>query len=559
MNLNLVASENCAYNEHLKTPSSPCGCSQACELEKECKLTHHIEKQGARKNVIYGVIGVHEEVTKVYSEMSRIGYSGGVYTLMIDEFDDRAHQQSNMDEIVREIQVYDKLAVIDPRGSFTPVLLHSCLIQAGTTQYDELKTIGDNIHKHQMKSGDFNSNKHLQNMLSSSKGGIFFMYVTDAGKTLESLLQNLNEYPQRNTLSAQDVIECTRKLANNYQKLAAEQIGHFDLHPSNITYTLTQGKIDLKIIDFGYNEYYQDAVPSNYLHFLYSGIVFGRRLTAERHIRQCDPVHYIMFIMAFEILRTCLSVRKANGQQSLRPNTIYEIIKMMSDGLFVESNDNQINHVMAKMLGYPSQRMYSESIALMTEYKDFFNVIVYQYASFYNLRDLNGIWERVCHKMNQCVYRYGKENTRYIEELSASRRYGSVNGFERNQNGLYIFRGMPAYLAIFDYFSMAFYDKELFAYDINFLKKKFDEFSIAFYSVYLMKLVYTINNNDRVLAQEIYRVYSNFSAPCFFLSSDEEEIFPRGQTEQESQCEKIKIQNRLTARVETPRQRCTIS
>ena len=388
------------------------------------------------------------------------------------------------------------------------------------------------------------------------------------------MLQKLDEYPRSITLSAQDVMECTRKLANNYQKLAAAQIGHFDLHSSNIMYTVTNGKIDLEIIDFGYNEYYQDGVRSNYLRFLYSGIEFGRGHTAERHIRECNPVHYIMFIMAFEMLRTCLSVQNANGQQSLQPDIISEIINMMSDGLFVESNENQIKEVMAEMLGYPPNKMYGESIALRTNYKDFSNVIVDRYGPFYNLRDLKKIWWRVCQKMKECVHRYGKETTRYMEELSASRWHGSVNGFETNQNGLYVFRGMPAYLVIFDYFSMAFYDKELFAYDLNFLKRKFDEFFIGFYSAYLMILVFFIDEKDRRLAQEIYRVQANFSAPRFFLRSDEEEMFHPRQVEQEyvyamdglphvdvtqSRCEKIKIQNRLTAGAETPRQRCTIS
>jgi len=574
MNLNLIPSENCPYNEDEQTPSSPCGCNQECTLEKVCELSHHFEKQGARKRVIYGVIGVHEEVTKVYSEMTRIGYSGGVYTLMMSEFDDRAHKKPNMDEIVREIRVFNKLAAIDPQGDFTPVLLYSCLIKAGTKQFHELETISNNIRTHQRKSRDFNSNKHLQEMVSLNQGGIIFMYVTDAGKTLWSLLQNLNEFPPSITISTQDAIECTRKLANNYQKLAAEQIGHFDLHSSNITYTITNGKIDLKIIDFGYNEFYQDGVRSNYLHFLYSGIEFGRRHTAETHIRECDPVHYIMFIMAFEMFRTCLSVHNTDGRRPLQPDIISEIINIMSDGLFVQSNENQIKEVMAEMLGYPPNKMYGESIALRTKYKDFFNVVVDRYGSFYNMRDLKEIWWRVCRKMKECVYRYGNENTKYIQELSAFRSYDSVNGFEINQNGLYVFRGMPAYLVIFDYFSMAFYDKELFDYDIDFLKKKFDEFSIGFYSVHLMKIVYFIDEKDRRLAQEISRVQDNFSAPRFFIRSDVEEIFPPRQVQQEyvyamdglphvditqSRCEKIEIQHRLTAGAETPQQRCTIS
>jgi len=70
---------------------------------------------------------------------------------------------------------------------------------------------------------------------------------------------------------------------------------------------------------------------------------------------------------------------------------------------------------------------------------------------------------------------------------------------------------------------MAFYDKPTNVLDMDFLKKKFDEYSIAFACCSLLtNLVDTFwtphNNNVRI---EIQRLKSDFEAPSFFIHNDD--------------------------------------
>jgi hypothetical protein len=121
---------------------------------------------------------------------------------------------------------------------------------------------------------------------------------------------------------------------------------------------------------------------------------------------------------------------------------------------------------------------------------------------------------------------------------------------------------------------MAFYDKERFAYDMDFLKKKSDEYSVGFYSVYLMKFVYFAGQKDPELEREISRIQNLFSGQNFFLKSKVNEISPPRELEKEymytmdglphvdttqSQCAKIEIWYELTAGAESPKKMCTVS
>jgi len=527
MNLNVVDSENCCYNLKPGNPIQLCGCEESCSLEKACDPKHHIEKKGARKKAIFGVIGVQNEISQVFEQAELIGYRGGIYTLLMNEFDDDLQKGDNKPEISRELEVYKKLSQIDAGGEFTPILLHSCIVKRNTTSFDELLSICRNISEYQSKTRDFESNQHLQNMVRSNRGGIIFMYVSDAGKTIQSYMRMCQKYPSQIRMSPQDVIESTQNFAINYQKLAARQIGHFDLHLNNVTYKMKNGKMCLSMIDFGCDEYFENGKRANYIHFVYAPVHFGFQRSAERYIRPSNPVHYIMFIMAFEILRNCLYFWKSRiGHFSVSQHgrLVSDIIYRMSEGLFIETDNNVIQEVMKSMLGYDSDPKYSESHFLCQSYCDFFYVIKEVYGDFYSIRCLKGIWMRVCEKMEQAVYRYGNANPKYLDEMSISRRDGAVNVFETNKDGHYVFVGMPAYLKIFDDFSMAFYDKEQFSHNINFLKKKYDEFSIARLSIILLKLVYFSRGDNARLEFEIRRVQDIFSPPNFFLKSKYEEV-----------------------------------
>ena len=544
MKLDVIDSENCIYNLDPKNPEHLCGCEDS--LDTECNPKNHIEKNGVRKKAIFGVIGVEEEIAKVYEKAKLIGYTGGIYTLLMNEFDDDLQKQDNKQEIKREFEVYTKLHQIDPGGEFTPILLHYCIIQRNSPAFNELIRVCRNINEYQSKTGDFESNKHLQNMVRSKRGGIFFMYVSDAGKTIESYMRKCQKYPNSIQMSSQDAIQSTQKFASNYQKLAAKQIGHFDLHLNNITYKMKNGKMFLSMIDFGCDEYLENGKPANYIHFACSNFHFGGPRNTERYIRPSEPVHYIMFIIAFEILRNCLSFLKSRIGHLSPPEhgiLVSDICYKMSECLFIDTKENVIQDVMKSMLGYYSEKMFIESRFLCQSYCDFFYAIKEVHGRFYSTRCLRGIWKRVCHKMEKAVYRYGNVNPKYLDEISVSRYSGAVNRFGKHRDGHYVFDGMPAYLKIFDDFSMAFYDKERFPHNINFLKKKYDEFSIAVMSIMLLKLVnFSHSYDDAKLEHEIRRLQDNFSSPKFFLKFEYEEV--------------VQV---LTNHEEVPQKKCVIS
>jgi hypothetical protein len=568
----MIDSENCPYNEDEQTLCNRCACIEECPLNVTCDLSHYVKKQHARKRAVYGVIGVNSEVAKVYKRMHEIGYSAGIYTLMWNEFDDTKHIELNMEEILRELYLFQKLAIVDPKGDFTPVLLHSCMVMTGTNEFMELEKICSNMGLCERAIGGYHRNNDLKDMVASNKGGIFFLYVSDAGKTLYSYSRMVTETPLCMTLSTQDVIESTRNFAKNYQKLAAVHIRPSDLHSGNIAYKMTDGKMNLSIIDFECNKYYQKSVGINYMHLLFSGLDFTRRRSAEEHIRECDPVHYVMFVMAFEMLHICLCVHKSDNLRGLsnplETNLISEIVSIMSDGLFKNLGECETNQVMADMLGYPAGEMYCESLNLQQQYQDFMKVVTDRYGSFYSMQQLKTIWWRVCRKLKECVLRYGHENTLFLQELSTSRTNGPVNQFTLDQEGFYTFDGMPAYLRIFDDFSMAFYDKERFAYDMDFLKKKSDEYSVGFYSVYLMKLVYFAGQKDPELEREITRIQNLFSGRNFLLESKVDEIYPPRELEKEDKytmdslshtCAEVEIWYELMPVAESPKKMCTVS
>ena len=545
MKFDVIDSENCIYNLDPKNPEHLCGCEDS--LDTECNPKNHIEKNGVRKKAIFGVIGVEGEIAKVYEKAKLIRYRGGIYTLLMNEFDDDLQKQDNKQEIFREFEVYTKLHQIDPGGEFTPILLHHCIIKRNTPAFNELISVCKNIKDYQSETGDFESNQHLQNMVRSKRGGIFFMYVSDAGKTIESYMRTCQKYPNTTQMSPQDAIQSTQNFASNYQKLAAKQIGHFDLHLNNITYKMKKGKMCLSIIDFGCDEYLENGKPANYIHFVCSNYHFGGPRNTEKYIRPSEPVHYVMFIIAFEILRNLLCFWKPRIEhlsESKQGQLVLQLIERMSEYLFIELKYKALEDIMNSMLHCNSEKAYSESRFLCQSYCDFFYAIKEVYGQFYSTKCLKGIWKRVCHKMHKAVYRYGNANPKYIDEISISRYSGAVNRFAKHRDGHYVFDGMPAYLKIFDDFSMAFYDKERFPHNINFLKKKYDEFSIAMMSIILLKLVYFSRSFDNAkLEYEIRRIQDNFSSPNFFMKFEYEEV----------------VQVQVKNHEEVPQKKCVIS
>jgi len=139
------------------------------------------------------------------------------------------------------------------------------------------------------------------------------MYITDAGKSYYDYVQNDGD-----TREPADIINATRNLAAKYQKPARVGVGHYDIQGNNIMCRDRDGKLCLSMIDFGFGFAIEEGIQRNVLHFLFSGVkVKFDNVNTKHTIRECDTVHYNMFVMCFGMLRRSLesdsgSLQKAN-------------------------------------------------------------------------------------------------------------------------------------------------------------------------------------------------------------------------------------------------------
>ena len=210
--MRVVGSETCPYNEDPLYPKV-CNCSHGCLEGDQCDPSHHVEKEGAFKKVIFGVIGPDTYVDKVHKEMSRLKYTGGVYTLIINELRRKRGRppKNNTADIMREIETMERIKEIDPSGKFTPTILYWNKMQRGSEDFESLKRINDNIalgDKSRKKSGKRFIGRHVEDVTVMDNGDIFFLYVTDDGETLTSLIHLIDTgISKRHSLETQQTQE----------------------------------------------------------------------------------------------------------------------------------------------------------------------------------------------------------------------------------------------------------------------------------------------------------------------------------------------------------------
>ena len=497
--MRVIDSEVCPCNEHQLNPKL-CNCMFGCLEEDTCELWHHVEKEGAFKKVIFGVIGPDTYVDEVYKEMSRLQYTGGVYTLIINELSRKRGRppKNKTVDIMREIETMQTIKEIDPSGNFTPTILYWKKMQRGGKDFESLKRIDQNIASGKKKSSKKFVGRHVEDVTAMDNGDIFFLYVTDAGETLKSLIDLIdNGVDKKQSLETQEtqstILKCVTmdgvlnamyELQENYNSLATFKIGHCDLHWENITYRIKDGKLRFNIIDFGFHNYCRSGQERNILHFLMSFVVFGNKEEVYRCIRVCDPIHYYMFIMCFEMFYECISCRGA--LQRTAEDLHYVLVTMMSNRLFVKSVTQQED--ISRMMGLPYDKGELQG-SLIRKYTEFLSVLIERYKDFYDNYDFREIWKRVCTKMYEAVIRY-LENTdaQFLQKMKPSKKRAPVNQFQdvfstitQQKEEVYNCEAFPV---IFDDFCMAYYDKQTF--DNAFLIQKFDKFSIAHSMVKLL-------------------------------------------------------------------------
>jgi len=493
--MRVVGSEICPYNEDPLHPKV-CNCSHGCLEGDQCDPSHHVEKEGAFKKVIFGVIGPDTYVDKVHKEMSRLKYTGGVYTLIINELSRKRGRppKNNTADIMREIETMQKIKEIDHLGKFTPTILYWKKMQRVSEDFKSLKRINDNIALGRKKKI---GGRHIEDVTAMDNGDIFFLYVTDVGETLASLIHLMDTcIGKRHSLAQATILDCVtvysvlkamNDLQENYNQLAASKIGHCDLHWENITYRIEDGELGLNIIDFGFHNHHRAGQERNILHFLTSFVVFGNRDEVYRCIRSCDPVHYYMFILCFEIMYECISWRGAS--QRTNYDLYYVLVTMMSSRLFVISVTREED--IGRMMGLPEGRDERQS-KLNKKYMEFIDVLMERYEDFYDRDDLSNIWKRVCIKMYDAVRQYVQNrDVHFLQKIQGAKNRAPVNQFKdvfssitQQLEEVYNCEAFPV---IFDDFCMAYYDKS--GFDKAFLIQKFDKFSIAHSMVKLLNSI----------------------------------------------------------------------
>jgi len=479
-------------------------------------LDKHVEFNGSYKRAYYALIGPQKDVNLVHELMEKLKNPSGVYTLIMN-------CDNNEGTIEKEINLFKEIKRVDPDGDFTPLLLHHNRIYQGSPDDDALQKIRDNVIKYQnvkyaamrikneadkqhmidagmsppqyMSDNDEEQGDELLKQIDSNRNSLYFMYVTDVGISVYDYVKDENALK-----GAEDIIRATRKLAEDYDKLSENGIGHYDLHGGNIMCRKREGKLCLSIIDFGFGFCIEDNIPRNVLHFLFSSLNFDNPLETKQTIRHCDPVHYNMFIMCFGMLRRTLN---------RTPNPTAETVK----------------NIIGSMYNYAFER--TVPVATTPDIKNFRqiqNQIVESYRGFYKLDHLKGIWKRVCDKTYSVVCDFLRSDGA-MEKLSARTRItGTQNLYVPDNRYIRATRNKTTFTILFDAFSMSFYDRHGQPCDETFLRKKSDEYSIANISSLIFRRGINAAKNiqDRILFQnECVNLQKMFSAPDFFLKNDQ--------------------------------------
>jgi len=486
----------------------------------EGDIRDHAEFEGATKRVIFGIIGPDSQIQHVHRRLAELGplaVKQGVYTLMISQVD--GHGDDISDEIRREIATFQSVAAADPDGEFTPLLLHSCRISRGSQDFQTLIAISNQVNVHKPQN-------HLNNIIRNRCGDLYLLYVTNSGETLTSYIRRLNANNNtRPMVTAPDVVAATRKLADDYQKLAKKHVGHYDMHTNNITYVVEKNKLSLKIIDFGFNDYARDGESMNVLHFLFAHAFMGDT-RSYNSIRACDPIHYNLFVTCFEVMRRCLLVNKDKSIENL-----LRMVHTIGNSLFEKENPratrrerNSVVRDLNSMMGVDRHRFQRYGSRLASEFESYIDNIVSTYHRFFNLKAIRGIWLRVCSKVSDVLLEYYHLHPTLVEDICKPSG-SAVNEYEDVYPGGVCTETyeLEIYPKIFDRFCMAFYDKPTGVLDKNFLKKKFDEFSISVACCDLLtNLVDTFyTSHDQNVRTEIRRLKSDFEAPLFFIHNDD--------------------------------------
>jgi len=470
-------------------------------------------------------IGIEEEV-QTYEDIRQVDPHGEFTPLLL-----------NYCRMQRGQDTYKKMIII--MNEINWILRKDVNFDNNGMKFVEKMKSNNNQAVHVMYVTDCGDNVHdlTQLLLRTDKRGVSgkrrevsteSSSSADGKRRAAGVDPSLNFSPSQSIVLNEDAfINATRALASNYQKLSAQKIGHFDMHLDNFTWQVHGQNLQFHIIDFGNNKYRRLGKLRNFLHFQISAVQFDNIKQSREYIRTCDPVHYYMFVLCFSLMRRFLMLKRHKSLDNLltictkMKTSFFRYDKNDDTGrLDFKNLDDDIYEIGGRQMDQQLVATWNENISI------FRNTLISNYGYIHGVCDLTAIWAQVCHCVYGSIMRYGKHETTESLEVYLCKPillHENLQLYTECHDGDFAETyELHAFARIFDDFCMDFHNevrvpenmewlhenfelhvqekKNFPAFlnqyyasfprelDMDFLKKKHDEYSIARMSVEILSL-----------------------------------------------------------------------
>lgn len=501
-----------------------CSCAKGCGVGDICDASHHQYPKSAYKLVMSGIVGPKRSVNAVFGTSFYQQHAGEVYTFLmnVDKIEDYG---SSVDG---EITTLEHIARLDPTGDFTGHLICHDDIRGvlGTPSQEhlELHTIYrqllGGVHSGKMTPGMQNVIDFFKTASCATSAGGFphikLVYLANAGESLYSL-----SLDSRSALvSATATINASNKLLVDYHKLADAGICHLDMHSDNIRFIIKQDTsksfvLNLKMIDFGMNDYYINGEKSDGLSFVNNNFEFrSRRLLGGKSEPPCfrdwHPVQYPLFKISFHMMSRCLSgLAKAGKTHYTEFTDNVDMARMYCCRLVSCAMTGKALVGNSAFTSEPPLNLsdYLKEFGLTcSDLVNFVHGITREYAHMYTLEELLNIWKDVFASVKWAMRQYNTTHPPHLSFMSQMNLFKNAREHPCDYNPDVHCREIytNSYVFCFEYFCMDFHAFSRIGDNQQRARKKFDEFSICSRMVHLMRHQgkHAVSHHDKHLLKE---------------------------------------------------------
>jgi len=258
-----------------------CRCTHNCATSATCNKSHHTLYSGTVKDVIFGISAPCVLQRALAAALDKMPEDMQVVTIIVNS---GLHAEGMRGEVWTLLQI-DR---VDPAGDFTAKLIFQHIVSGRRTRsrksghvadirriLRQLRSEGNDAsgaagadpcklllvpaeHECDCRRCQYTRLQRQMRLWTSTGPDLQYIYMQYAGEDLHTLKVGPT------VPSTAFVAGCQRLLAN-YIKLYENKICHLDLHGGNLTWAYDasahNARLDLKMIDFGFNRMFDSTEP----------------------------------------------------------------------------------------------------------------------------------------------------------------------------------------------------------------------------------------------------------------------------------------------------------